>query len=147
MFLISSLELLATVTTVSNLSPPLTHHYEKSFLTYSPHPSEPGIEYWENPDPASAENTTQCAADGEDPDCSDSVVFGDTDAHLVVSFCFYVCQPRECADDVDDRDYDGFCSIMVLRIARHSVVDSSLLFSRAVITSCKRTYERNLRLQ
>lgn len=42
-----------------------------------------GIEYWENPDPASPENTTQCAADGEDPDCSDSVVFGDADAHLV----------------------------------------------------------------
>ncbi|KAF7969395.1 hypothetical protein HWV62_27450 [Athelia sp. TMB] len=31
-----------------------------------------GTEYWQNPDPASAANTVECAADGEDPDCSAS---------------------------------------------------------------------------
>lgn len=32
-----------------------------------------GIEYWQNPDPPSADTTTECAADGEDPTCSASI--------------------------------------------------------------------------
>ncbi|EPQ56302.1 alpha/beta-hydrolase [Gloeophyllum trabeum ATCC 11539] len=32
-----------------------------------------GIEYWQNPDPPSAANTKERAADGEDPTCSDSI--------------------------------------------------------------------------
>ncbi|KAF5351383.1 hypothetical protein D9758_008018 [Tetrapyrgos nigripes] len=32
-----------------------------------------GIEYWQNPDPASAQTTKKCAADGEDPTCSASI--------------------------------------------------------------------------
>ncbi|EPQ56301.1 alpha/beta-hydrolase [Gloeophyllum trabeum ATCC 11539] len=32
-----------------------------------------GIEYWQNPEPSSAANTKECAADGEDPTCSDSI--------------------------------------------------------------------------
>ncbi|KAF8575204.1 alpha/beta-hydrolase [Ramaria rubella] len=32
-----------------------------------------GVEYWSNPDPSSTANTKQCAADGEDPTCSDSI--------------------------------------------------------------------------
>ncbi|KAF7965376.1 hypothetical protein HWV62_44099 [Athelia sp. TMB] len=31
------------------------------------------IEYWQNPDPATAANTVECAADGEDPNCSASI--------------------------------------------------------------------------
>ncbi|KZP24470.1 alpha/beta-hydrolase [Athelia psychrophila] len=31
-----------------------------------------GVEYWQNPDPATAAHTVKCAADGEDPTCSAS---------------------------------------------------------------------------
>ena len=45
-----------------------------------------GIEYWQNPDPASAANTVECAADGEDPNCSASnFSLGIDLAHTVVS--------------------------------------------------------------
>ncbi|EIN03839.1 alpha/beta-hydrolase [Punctularia strigosozonata HHB-11173 SS5] len=42
-----------------------------------------GIEYWQFQDPAAAANTTQCAADGEDPNCSASIEpsGGINDAH------------------------------------------------------------------
>jgi len=33
-----------------------------------------GVEYWQNPDPASANHTKECAADGEDPMCSASIL-------------------------------------------------------------------------
>lgn len=76
-------------------------------------------------------------------------MFGDTDAHLVVSFCLYLMFAG--LRIADDRDCDVFCSIMGLRIARRSAVDTSLLFGQdhdcVAFTSCKRTYERNLRLQ
>ncbi|EIM86754.1 alpha/beta-hydrolase [Stereum hirsutum FP-91666 SS1] len=39
-----------------------------------------GIEYWQNPDPPSADTTTECAADGEDPTCSASIPSGGIDA-------------------------------------------------------------------
>ncbi|KAF5351321.1 hypothetical protein D9758_008016 [Tetrapyrgos nigripes] len=42
-----------------------------------------GIEYWQNPDPASAQTTKKCAADGEDPTCSASIPSQGIDqAHL-----------------------------------------------------------------
>ncbi|KAL0945501.1 hypothetical protein HGRIS_000985 [Hohenbuehelia grisea] len=55
-----------------------------------------GIEYWQHTDPASAESTTQCSADGEDPTCSASVPTGGINpAHVwyfgimaSTSFCY-----------------------------------------------------------
>jgi hypothetical protein len=46
-----------------------------------------GIEYWETSDPESAATVKQCAADGEDPTCSDSNLIsqGPDSAHGYVS--------------------------------------------------------------
>ncbi|KAF9496685.1 alpha/beta-hydrolase [Pleurotus eryngii] len=42
-----------------------------------------GIEYWQHTDPPSAESTTQCSADGEDPTCSASIpTMGINPAHV-----------------------------------------------------------------
>ena len=48
-----------------------------------------GIEYWQNPDPASEETTHRCSGDdGEDPCCSASVPSrGFTPDHLSVCLC------------------------------------------------------------
>ncbi|KAF7968694.1 hypothetical protein HWV62_29642 [Athelia sp. TMB] len=44
-----------------------------------------GVEYWQNPDPASAATTVVCAADGEDPTCSASIPSEGIDvAHTIV---------------------------------------------------------------
>ncbi|KAF8507716.1 Alpha/Beta hydrolase protein [Gautieria morchelliformis] len=32
-----------------------------------------GVEYWQNPDPASENTTRRCSADGEDPNCSSAI--------------------------------------------------------------------------
>jgi len=45
-----------------------------------------GIEYWQNPDPASAATTKQCAADGEDPTCSASIPSGGINAPHSIYF-------------------------------------------------------------
>jgi len=43
-----------------------------------------GIEYWQTPDPPSAANTRECAADGEDPTCSASIASEGIDlAHTI----------------------------------------------------------------
>ncbi|KAF8507970.1 alpha/beta-hydrolase [Hysterangium stoloniferum] len=43
-----------------------------------------GIEYWSNPDGTTGANTKMCAADGEDPTCSDSIPSAGIDlAHTV----------------------------------------------------------------
>ncbi|TFK53449.1 alpha/beta-hydrolase [Heliocybe sulcata] len=52
-----------------------------------------GIEYWQNPDPPSAATTVQCAADGEDPTCSDSVPSGGINAAHLVYFGVLVITP------------------------------------------------------
>jgi hypothetical protein len=47
-----------------------------------------GVEYWETVDPATASTTKQCAPDGEDKTCSDSIPVLEsiltTPAHLMV---------------------------------------------------------------
>jgi len=51
-----------------------------TFLGYHHH----GVEYWQKIDPASAETTLQCSADGEDPTCSASIPSGGINpAHIV----------------------------------------------------------------
>ncbi|KZP24469.1 alpha/beta-hydrolase [Athelia psychrophila] len=43
-----------------------------------------GVEYWQNPDPATAANTVKCDADGEDPACSASIPSAGIDiAHTI----------------------------------------------------------------
>lgn len=57
-----------------------------------------GIEYWQNPDPASAANTVECAADGEDPNCSASIPSEGIDvAHTIVRTNRMVLLPPECS--------------------------------------------------
>jgi len=41
-----------------------------------------GIEYWQNPDPPSANTTVRCSIDGEDPKCSNSLFVTSALAHM-----------------------------------------------------------------
>jgi len=52
-----------------------------------------GIEYWQNPDPASANHTKECAADGEDPTCSASIIPSLLDFITPAHFDYYGIQP------------------------------------------------------
>ncbi|KAH9479234.1 putative feruloyl esterase A [Psilocybe cubensis] len=74
-----------------------------------------GIEYFQSPDPASPATTKKCAADGEDPTCSDSIPSqGLDDAHgtgsvrVGTGICWEMCtalttdNPKLQLKDVDD---------------------------------------------
>jgi hypothetical protein len=52
-----------------------------------------GVEFFQSPDPASAATTKQCAADGEDPTCSDSIPSAGIDAAHLTYFNILAATP------------------------------------------------------
>ncbi|KDQ61472.1 hypothetical protein JAAARDRAFT_150196 [Jaapia argillacea MUCL 33604] len=52
-----------------------------------------GIEYWQNPDPASPSTVKQCAASGEDPTCSDSIPSAGIDVDHTIYFGILAITP------------------------------------------------------